>query len=90
MRDLPMPGSPETSTTWPSPVLARPAAEQQIDFLVAADQWGQRRSAQCLEPALDDTLPQHLPAADWVRAAGGFERAELAAVEQVADETPGR
>ena len=23
MRDLPMPGSPEISTTWPSPVLAR-------------------------------------------------------------------
>jgi hypothetical protein len=39
---------------------ARPAAQQQIDLLVATDQPGQHRSAQCLEPALDAARSQHL------------------------------
>ena len=41
---------------------ARPAAQQQVDLLVAADQRGQRRSAQRLEPARDDARTQYLPA----------------------------
>src|SRR6516164_11343512 len=69
---------------------ARPAAQQQIDLLLAANQRAQCRSAQRLEPALDDTLPQHLPAADRLGAARGFDCAELAAVEQVADQAPCR
>ena len=39
----------------------RPAAQQQVDLLVAADQRAQCRSAQGLEPALDDAGTQHLP-----------------------------
>ena len=68
---------------------ARPAAQQQIDLLVAADQRAQRRSAQRLEPAFDETLSQHLPTTHRLGAAVGFDRAEIAAVEQVADQTPG-
>ena len=32
---------------------ARPAAQQQIELLVTADQRGQRRAVQCLESARD-------------------------------------
>src|SRR6516225_8238990 len=69
---------------------ARPAAQQQVDLLIAANQWAQRRSAQRLEPALDDALSQHLPAADRLVAAGRVDYADLAAFEQVADQTPRR
>ena len=37
MRDLPMPASPETSTTCPSPSLARASGQQQRHFLPRAD-----------------------------------------------------
>src|SRR6516225_1931963 len=90
MRDLPMPGSPETSTTWPVPVLARATTQEQVDLVVAANQWAQSRSAQRLEPACDDTRSQHLPAADRLLAVGGFDCPELAVLEQVADQTPRR
>ena len=50
-RDLPMPGSPDISTTRPSPVFACvPAAKQQIDFLVTPDERCRAR-AQRLETA---------------------------------------
>jgi len=62
---------------------ARPAEQKQVDLIVAADKWGQCRSAQRLKTALDTALSQHLPAADRLGAAGGFDRAELSAVEQV-------
>ena len=68
---------------------ARPAAQQQVDLLVAADQRGQRRSAQCLEPARHDTLTQHLPTAHRLGVAVRVDCAEIAAVEQIADQTPG-
>jgi hypothetical protein len=61
---------------------ALPSAQQQVDFLVAADKRVQRRSSQRLKPALDGTLCQNLPSADQL-AAGGFDCAELAAVEQM-------
>jgi hypothetical protein len=44
---------------------------------------------QCLEPALDGTLSQHLPQAHRLGFAAGFDRTEIAAVEQIADQTPG-
>src|SRR5215471_14565489 len=69
---------------------ARPTTQQQVDLLVAANQRGQCRSAQRLETALDTALSQHLPAADdWLGAGDGFDRAELAAVEQAADQASG-
>jgi len=39
----------------------RPTSQQQADFLVAADQRGQRRSAQCLEAAGHGARTQYLP-----------------------------
>jgi len=69
---------------------ARPATQQQVDLLVAANQRAQRRAAQRLETACNDTLSQHLPAADRRAAADGFECAALAAVEQVAGQASGR
>jgi len=68
---------------------ARPAPQQQVDLLVAANQRAQRRSVQRLEPALDDALTQHLPDAHRLAAAIRVDFGELAAVEQVADQAPG-
>ena len=67
---------------------ARPAAQQQVDLLVAADQRGQRRSAQCLEPARDDARTQHLPGRHRPGDALELDGAEIAALEQVADQPP--
>ena len=62
MRDLPRPGfAGDQHDLAVARLGARPAAQQQVDLLVAADQPGQRRSAQCLEPARDDARTQHLP-----------------------------
>ena len=49
----------------------------------------QLRSVQCLEAAGDDTLAQHLPTAHWFGVAVRVECAEIAAIEQIADQTPG-
>src|SRR2546429_2684932 len=49
---------PPRSTLFPYTTLFR---SEQVDFLVAADQPGQRRSAQRLEPARQGTRTQHLP-----------------------------
>src|SRR5271157_5175696 len=68
---------------------ARPPAQQQVDLFVAADQRGQFRSAQCLEAARHDTLTQHLPTAYWPGVAVRVECAEIVAIEQIADQTPG-
>src|SRR6516164_839738 len=40
---------------------ARPAAQQQVDLFVAADERGQRRSAQCLKPARDGAWTHDQP-----------------------------
>ena len=69
---------------------ALPAPQQQAYLLVAADQPGQCRAAQGLEPAHDDALSQHLPNAHTLGAAGRVDRAEITAVEQVADQVPSR
>src|SRR5262244_1658860 len=69
---------------------ARPATQQEIDFLAASDQRAERRSAQRLEPALDDALRQYLPAAHRLGVAVGFDRLEIAAVKRMADQLSGR
>src|SRR6516225_289726 len=66
---------------------ARPAAQQKADFLVAADQWTERRTAQCLETARDNARTQHLPSGHRVGDALDLDRAEIAIVEQIADQT---
>jgi hypothetical protein len=69
---------------------ARPPAQQQVDLFVAANQPGQFKSAQCLEAARYNTFTQHLPTPYWLGVAVRVECAEIAAIEQVADQTPGR
>ena len=55
-RDLPMPGSPEISTTRPSPLFAcSPAAQQQFEFFLPPDERQSGRCVQRLEAALDRT-----------------------------------
>ena len=65
---------------------ARPAPRQQVDFLIAANQWGQHRSPQCLEPARDATRPQHVPGRHRRGDALDFDGAEIAVFEKVADQ----
>ena len=65
---------------------ARPAAQQQVDLLVAADQRGQRRSAQRLEPARDDARTQHLPGRHRRGDALDLDGAEIAVLEEIADQ----
>ena len=66
----------------------RPAAEQQLHFLVAADQ---RRGAgtQCLELAERAVFGQYLPCRHRRRQTFEFDRAEVLALEQAADLPPG-
>jgi len=64
----------------------RPAAQEQIDLLVAADQWSQSRSAQCLEPARDDTLAQYLPGRHRLGDPLHLDGAEIAVLEEIADQ----
>ena len=60
-RDLPMPGSPEISTTRPSPLFACcQRRDQQLDFLVTTDERRLPR-AQRLEPANIAALAEHPP-----------------------------
>ena len=60
--------------------------QQQVDLLVAADQPGQRRSAQCLEPARDDARTQHLPSRHRRGDALDLDGAEIAVLEEIADQ----
>ena len=65
---------------------ARPAPQQQLDLLVATDQRAQRRSAQRLEPARDGARPQHLPSRHRRGDALELDHAEIAVVEEIADQ----
>ena len=65
---------------------ARPSAQQQFDLLVAADQWGQCRSAQRLEPARDDARTQYLPSRHRCGDALDLDGAETADLEEIADQ----
>ena len=86
MRDLPMPGSPDSNTTLAFAALRLlPAAQQQLDFLVAADQ-RRRNDVQRLEPALRRADAQHLPGLDVRGEALEGDRAEIAILEQAADQ----
>ena len=54
-RDLPMPASPESSTTWPSPLRALPGAKQPLDFASRPTN-GVRRLAACRVEAASAAL----------------------------------
>jgi hypothetical protein len=65
---------------------ARPTAQQQVDLLVAANQRRERRSVQGLEPVGDRIRTQYLPR--WHRRGDvlDLDRAEVAVLEEIADE----
>jgi hypothetical protein len=66
--------------------LARAQRQQQVDLLIAADQPGQRRPPQCLEPALHLAGPYHLPSLHRFRKTLKRHRAEIAVFENPAGE----
>jgi hypothetical protein len=68
---------------------AGPAAQQELDLLVPANERGQRRSAQCLEPAGDAARPQYLPGLHRCDDALHPDGTEIAALEQIADQPAG-
>src|SRR6516162_9213732 len=63
---------------------ARPTPQQQADFLLATDQWGQSRSAQRLEPARDGARTQNLPGRHRRSDAFDLGGAEIAIFEKIA------
>ena len=89
MRDLPMPGSPESSTTRPSPALGLiPTAQQQLDLLLPANERGQRARAPRLEPADAGRLAAHLPRLHRLRQPLHLVGTERAAVEHPPHQPP--
>ena len=89
MRDLPMPGSPESSTTRPSPSLGLiPTAQQQLDLLLPANERGQRARAPRLEPADAGRLAAHLPRLHRLRQSLHLDGTERAAVEHPPHQPP--
>src|SRR5262249_7985696 len=54
----------------------RPAAQQNIEFLIATDQRTERRAAQGLEPARNGTFSRHLPNPYRLSAARRVNRVE--------------
>ena len=84
-----MPGSPETSTTRPSPDFACcQRRNKQVELLVAADQRCGPRT-QCLEAADDPALADHTPGTLWLGKTGERLGAEILDLEQRADLSPG-
>ena len=65
---------------------ALPAPQQKFDLLVAADQPAQRRAAQRLEPALHRARTQHLPSRHRRGDALDLDGAEIAVLEEIADQ----
>jgi hypothetical protein len=56
--DLPIPASPDSSTTWLVGLGSRPAPQQQFKLFVSSDECGQAAGVHRLEAALDRTGPQ--------------------------------
>ena len=86
-RDLPMPGSPASSTTWPSPSLGPlPAIEQQRHLLLPADKRREARSLTRLEAALRAAFSSDPPRHDRLGEALELLRAEVSELEQPPDQ----
>src|SRR6516165_12806939 len=65
---------------------ARPAAQQQVYLLFATNQWGQRRSAQRLEPTPDSARTQYLPDRHRRGDALDLDAAEVAILEEITEQ----
>src|SRR6516164_107977 len=65
---------------------ARPSAQQQLDFLVAADEPGECRSAQCLEPARNVPRQQYPPDPHRLGDALDLNRAEITVFEEIGNQ----
>ena len=86
-RDLPIPASPESNTTWPSTGLClRPAPQQQFEFFFASDEVGQTASVQRLEAAFRRTRPQRRPGSHRPRDALEVLCSKVLKLEQIAQE----
>ena len=89
-RDLPMPASPESSTTWPSPSLcSRPAPQQQFEFFFPPDEGSQPGSVQRLEATFHRTSPQRRPSLTRPGDALEVLGPKVLKLEQVAHEPAG-
>ena len=60
-----------------------PSPHEQVDFLVPPDQPGERRAAQCFEPARDDARTQHLPSRHRCGDTLDLDGAEIAVLEEI-------
>src|SRR5215831_21417765 len=67
---------------------ARPAAQEQLDLLVAPDERAQRRAAQCFESADDSACTQHLCSRHRRSDALDLDGAEVAVLEKITDQPP--
>ena len=65
-----------------------PSSQQQLDFLVAADERAQCRRTQCLETALDRALAQHLRGQYRLGQPLDRDSPEIAVVEKIANQPP--
>ena len=82
-----MPGSPESRTTWPSPLLGLlPEAEQELQLPLAADERREPGRAQGLEAALGPPLAEHPPGPHRCGEALEAALAQVGALEQAADQ----
>src|SRR5215471_11553613 len=87
MRDLPMPGSPEISTTWPSPALAR--AQRRSRRSISSSRPTSGVSADPCNASNrpgDSARAQYLPRRCRPGDAFNLERAEIAVLKQIANE----
>ncbi len=82
-RDLPIPASPETSTTCPSPALARSQRRSRGRISSSRPTSGSEPCRmQRLEPIVDRTQPNHFPRAYRRRKALDLDSTEITTLEQ--------
>jgi hypothetical protein len=85
-RDLPIPGSPASSHLALAVARLPPAAQQQRDLLLPADERREPLAVQRLEPAFGRTLAFDSPGGKRLGEAFETKRTEIGQLEQAADE----
>ena len=87
MRDLPRPGSPETSTTWPSPALARAQRRSSRSISSSRPTSGVSADPRNASNRLSTALgTQYLPGRHRPGDALDLDGAEIAVLEEIADQ----